>query len=646
MTRIAAGSSILLAVLLACTTACSDGTGPRKLVTPVGTLAGLVVSQPVGGPAGARGSVRAFASVVTGGSVVYVSLVPGSVPTGVLATIRDQASGLSVTTPVVDGGFDPVALAASVGDSLLLHITRTGSAAPVEAMEVVRARRPPVVVRTSPPSGGRDVPLNAVMVLVFSDPIDPATLTTGSVQLWRDTASVAGTVRFSDSVGIRAEFHPDSLLAGQTTYRLVVTPAVHDVDGAALDSAVGVPFTTGTTAPASALVFASVSAGDMHTCGVTTGGAVYCWGDNRHGQLGNGTTASSLTPVAVAGGLTFKSVSASRYGHTCGVTTDGAAYCWGLNMAGQLGYGSTPPPGCSLDPNWGEISCSAPVAVAGGLAFVSVSAGEQYSCGVTASGAAYCWGSSGAPLGVEPTQVAGCGPDTRGIDACPPVPVSGGLSFATVDGDVGHGCGVTTDHRAFCWGDDQYGALGDSRKTASLVPCCAGGSVAPVAVAGGLSFATLSAKAGRTCGVTTGQAAYCWGYGGSLGALGTTVGLQECESDAADMGFDGWSPCSFVPLAVTGGLTFATVSVGFGTSCGLTTTGAAYCWGGNDTTASSAAPVAVAGGLTFATLSAGDATCGVTTSGVAYCWGGNSYGTLGNGTTTGSTVPVKVAGQR
>jgi alpha-tubulin suppressor-like RCC1 family protein len=101
---------------------------------------------------------------------------------------------------------------------------------------------------------------------------------------------------------------------------------------------------------------------------------------------------------------------------------------------------------------------------------------------------------------------------------------------------------------------------------------------------------------------------------------------------------------------VSGGLTFSGVSAGVRSACGVTTAGAAYCWGhnssgqlGNGTTTNSLAPVAVSGGLTFAAVSAGDdATCGVTTAGAAYCWGDNSFGQLGNGTTTSSATPVAV----
>ena len=100
------------------------------------------------------------------------------------------------------------------------------------------------------------------------------------------------------------------------------------------------------------LTLAQLSPGGVHTCGVTTSGAAFCWGSNSSGQLG-GSAASqcetdyygsgvpcSTTAVAVAGGLTFAAVSAGT-SHTCGLTTGGAAYCWGDNAQGQLGNGST-----------------------------------------------------------------------------------------------------------------------------------------------------------------------------------------------------------------------------------------------------------------------------------------------------------------
>ena len=90
---------------------------------------------------------------------------------------------------------------------------------------------------------------------------------------------------------------------------------------------------------AGGLIFASVSAGYSHTCGLLAGGEAYCWGRNNRGQLGTGTTASQNAPAAVAGGLRFKNLSAGDF-HTCGVTTANVAYCWGDNEYGAIGDGS------------------------------------------------------------------------------------------------------------------------------------------------------------------------------------------------------------------------------------------------------------------------------------------------------------------
>jgi alpha-tubulin suppressor-like RCC1 family protein len=107
------------------------------------------------------------------------------------------------------------------------------------------------------------------------------------------------------------------------------------------------------TGSAQALTFRQVSAGDFHSCGVTTDNRALCWGQNHAGRLGDGTSDNDSTPVAVAGGLRFLQVSAG-VSYTCGVTTDNRAYSWGADNAGQLGDGTT-------------TSSSTPVAVAGAM---------------------------------------------------------------------------------------------------------------------------------------------------------------------------------------------------------------------------------------------------------------------------------------
>ena len=127
-----------------------------------------------------------------------------------------------------------------------------------------------------------------------------------------------------------------------------------------------------------ALALRQVSAGTGHTCGVTTDNRAYCWGGNGYGQLGIGSTLDTSGPVAVARGLLFTQVSAASH-HTCGVTTDSAIYCWGLSDNGQLGNGSL-------------SRRVRPVLVKGGLRFTQVSTGAFHTCAVTTDDRAFCWG--------------------------------------------------------------------------------------------------------------------------------------------------------------------------------------------------------------------------------------------------------------
>jgi len=197
----------------------------------------------------------------------------------------------------------------------------------------------------------------------------------------------------------------------------------------------------GTTAGASVpvavtggLSFTAVATGAFFACGVTTSGAGYCWGDNRDGELGNGTTAGpqqclsfscSTTPVPVLGGLTFLTVTAfAGAAHTCGLTSGSAAYCWGGNFYGDLGF---PPPG----------DATMPAAVSGGLTFVTISTGQTETCGITTSGALYCWGGNFVgQLGIGTSTGPQLCSSSAGSDfPCSPSPaaVLGGLTFATAD---------------------------------------------------------------------------------------------------------------------------------------------------------------------------------------------------------------------
>ena len=175
--------------------------------------------------------------------LAYVSLRPGLIVGAEHATIRNARTGETLTVPIVAGGFDPVAVAASAGDTLELDIRMRGDTVLTFGL-LVPERRPPVVVRTDPPPRKRDVPLNAAMLIVFSEPIDPATLTSATVQLLRRTLLVGGRLEFADSARLSATFAPDAALAPSTDYELVVTEGIRDLDAEPLASPVSVGFTT------------------------------------------------------------------------------------------------------------------------------------------------------------------------------------------------------------------------------------------------------------------------------------------------------------------------------------------------------------------------------------------------------------------
>ena len=226
-------------------TACSDQPSAPQPGEPLVPLPSFefVVSEPAGAPVGASAAAaRNAAGAQTGDSIVYVSLLPGTVLSGRSAAIRNLTMGFSATANVVDGGFDPVPLVAGVGDSVEVVVT-DGFGGTTRAALRVPARRSPIVIRTVPPKGGTDVPLNSLIRVVFSEPIDPRTITAQSVELLQGGQPVSGRLVLA-SDGMRVEFQPDQPLLGSAEYKLAVTTDVADLTGDRLEQAVAVDFTT------------------------------------------------------------------------------------------------------------------------------------------------------------------------------------------------------------------------------------------------------------------------------------------------------------------------------------------------------------------------------------------------------------------
>jgi alpha-tubulin suppressor-like RCC1 family protein len=288
------------------------------------------------------------------------------------------------------------------------------------------------------------------------------------------------------------------------------------------------------------LTFDRLAAGGAHTCALTGDGTAYCWGDNAAGQLGDNTNTRRTGPVAVVTDLRFVVLDLGA-AHTCGLTAAGAAYCWGDNTRGQLGDGTIAPR-------------STPGPVDGDHIFTQIAAGGfsiGHTCGLTTAGAAYCWGNNeNGRLGIG----------SMDVDAHPvPTEVSGDLVLAGVTAGLGgHSCAWTASGSAYCWGSNDFGGLGNGTTSASSVP---------VPVSGGHAFEQLVAGGfiGHTCALEDGGAAWCWG-----------------ENERGQVG-DGTTADRLEPAAVTGGRSFEMVDAGFRHSCGRTVEGVVYCWGSGAT---------------------------------------------------------------
>ena len=378
----------------------------------------------------------------------------------------------------------------------------------------------------------------------------------------------------------------------------------------------------GSTSRVIVIKYRSISAGSMHVCDIASGGIAWCWGLNgAEGRIGSeqlGSSSMSAVPVRVPGNQ--KLAQLATFGrHTCALTTEGKAYCWGYNGWGALGANSN----LSQSPT--------PVAVASNLTFRSITAGSDHACAVTFDNVAYCWGNN------DWRQL---GTGTAAQSA--PVQVSNSIAFASVTAGASFTCGVATTGSTYCWGANSIGQTGDG-KTINY------GNVfvsAPQAVVGGQTFKAVSLGSQYACGVTLGGQAYCWGSNNSKLGAGAT-------NDSS------------TPVAVSGGLNFRSISTGYGHACGVTTADAIYCWGANGNGQLGAAvqngsnvPVRAAGSLLAAEVAAagigtGSAahTCMISKDRLTvYCFGRDDVGQLGNGSTTAASAsnptPAIVVGQK
>jgi alpha-tubulin suppressor-like RCC1 family protein len=371
--------------------------------------------------------------------------------------------------------------------------------------------------------------------------------------------------------------------------------------------------------------FSQVSGGAAHSCALTQAGKAYCWGSDGEGRLGNGShpywSQAVPLPVEMPAGVSFTHISAGN-AHTCALGSDSRAYCWGSDAQGQLGNGTTL--------TSGQIS-PVPVEMPAGVGFTSISARHHHTCALGSDSRAYCWGWDGfGQLGNGPTL-------TDNQPSPSPVQMPAEVSFTSIEAAAVHTCALGSDSRAYCWGSDTNGQLGNGTALGSQP------FPSPVEMPPEVSFFSIAPGAEHTCALGSDSRAYCWGSDsyGKLGDGTTLIGIRRSPS----------------PVEMPAGVSFTGISAALHHTCAVGSDGPAYCWGqddygrlGNGTTLAadqhSPSQVEMPAGMSFTGIAASFYhTCAVGP-GPAYCWGSNESRQVGDGTATNRAAPAVVAGTR
>jgi alpha-tubulin suppressor-like RCC1 family protein len=365
---------------------------------------------------------------------------------------------------------------------------------------------------------------------------------------------------------------------------------------------------------ATAVTATAVAVGANHACALTSAGAVLCWGDNRDGQLGDGTTTQRDTPVPVTGLANPIRAIAAGDEHTCALDSTGAVLCWGSNASGALGDGASGAPGDGST----AAQRSTPGPVSGLTGVSAIAAGGTSTCAALASGSIVCWGGNQFGQLGDGSMMDRTAPSaTKGVLGA----ALAGASSLAPSGD--HTCVIATGGSVECAGDDTNGALGNDGNLSVDTYVSSGVTSDAVAVTSSL---------GISCALIDDGTVQCWGFDGD-GELG--------NDDASDP--------SNTPVMVAGLAGVTSVAAGFHHVCAVTSAGMS-CWGalgdGDDGgTMDQPNPVAITGlPGAIAAVAAGGNTCALSTAGAVLCWGDNTYGELGNGSTTASPTPVAVVG--
>ena len=366
-----------------------------------------------------------------------------------------------------------------------------------------------------------------------------------------------------------------------------------------------------------------VAGGLYHGLAVTSAGAVFAWGWNIVGQLGNGSTNGSDVPVKVRlPGGTKVTAAAAGFAHSVALTSTGAVLSWGKNYNGDLGNGST-------------TNSDVPVKVSlpAGTKVTAVAAGGEHNLAVTSTGAVLAWGYN------ADGQLGNGGTGASNVPVNVNLPT--GTTVTAVAAGALHSLAVTSTGAVLAWGYNGDGELGNGNRTNSDVPV-------KVKLPAGMKVTAVAAGGYYSLALTSTGAVLAWGYNGD-GELGNG------KRTSSDVPVKVKLPAGMKVTAVAAGGSLEGVgeaTSGPGHSLALTSTGAVLAWGyntsgelGDGSTKDSDLPVKVKlpAGRKVTAIAAGELqSVALTSTGAVLAWGGNNFGQLGDGSYEGSDVPVRV----
>lgn len=422
------------------------------------------------------------------------------------------------------------------------------------------------------------------------------------------------------------------------------------------------PFQVANLEPATA-----VETGDSFACAIAASGGVRCWGGNAEGELGNGTSYASQTPVAVDG---LSNVTALALGtrHACALA-DGQVWCWGANDRGQLGVTSVST--CAAP--GGTMSCATrPMMVPGLTSVAQIAAGDGHTCALSADGTVTCWGDNhwgqlgtgiaGIPAPIDTSDGGLDDAKDAQADAAPsgsasriPVMIALGTALGgvvSISTGASHTCALRDGGDVLCWGRDDHGELGAPPPAAGAMgcdgPCSALARLVP-----NLPPPTIVDDAGTDAMDATGDGRSSDASpddASSVADAADEASTDASTPDASDA--EAGAPVGVFGRVLSAGSAYACVRIGDGT---------VRCWGrddvgqlgdGRSTNDPRAATLVIASPgaasdnplQNVAKVRAGAAsTCAVMNDGSLRCWGTNQDGALGVGHFTPQQGPVPVS---